>query len=153
MTSEAGKNDILSTQEAGRSGATKPKLPTSLKVAVGFVIAYGILIVIDTLGSEATAYWIGYGTGTLILSAIIVFLLIKVKKYGWGVSFFLICGKTFEHISTCRKASQVVTDPELLGAIISGNVFFIILLLGALVSLILPGSRKVFKQLHKSSKE
>lgn len=131
----------------------KSKLPTGLKIAVGFVIAYGILIFIDALGGGATAYSIGYGTGALILSTIIVFLLIRVKKYGWGISFFLICGKTFEHISTCRKASQVVTDPEQLGAIITGNVIFIVLLLGALVSLILPRSRKPFKQLHQISKD
>lgn len=152
MTSEASKNDILSTQEAGRSGATKPKLPTSLKVAAGFVIAYGILIFIDALGGGSTAYRIGYGAGAIILSCIIVLLLIKVKKYGWGISFFLISGKIIEHISTCRKASQTITDPELLGAIISGNIFFIVFLLGAFIALIMPRSRKPFKQLHQTSK-
>lgn len=152
-TSETDKNDTLSTPAGMGPEVTKPKPPTSLKVAVGFVIAYGLLLFFDTLGSESTPYLIGSRVGIIVFCSIIVLVLIKVKKYGWGFSVFYISGKIFEHVSTCRKASQAISDPELLGAIIIGNVLFIILLLGALVALIMPQSRKPFKKLHKKSKE
>ena len=153
MATETNRNDISQPPEAGPSRTTKSKLPTSLKVAVGLVITHGILVFLDAALGGATAYWLGRASGPLIMSAVIAWVLLRVKKFGWSVSVFLVCAEIFSDVSNYRRATQGVTDPELLGAIFFGNALFIVLLLGALVALVMPRSRKPFKQLRLAQRD
>jgi len=153
MTIETNRNDVSQPPETKSSEATKSKLPKSLKVTVGFVFTYYLIFFLETVLGGASAYWYGFALGSLFWCAIIVWALLRVKKYGWGVSVFIIFWNIFRHISEIDEAALADTSLEIFGAIFIGNLLYILLLLGALIALVMPQSRKPFKQLRQGSKK
>lgn len=124
-------------------------LPTSLKVAVGLMISYGVLMALEPILAGATSYWIGRGFGVLTFFIILTWALLGVKKYGWVLSVFFICGHIGVLISDYIEATQTITNPETLSTMSTGVAFYVLLLFGALVALLMDDSRKLFEQPNK----
>jgi hypothetical protein len=122
------------TAEEVLSEADKSGVPISLQIAVWLMVAYGIYSFANlAFRANASPYMIGAGIGSFISCAIIVWLLYRMKKYGWSISVFLICGAIYGDITKY------------------GNAFHLALLLGALVALLMPDSRSTFKKLRQTS--
>lgn len=149
MTTESNPNDTSHPPEEQRGEKIKTRVPRSLKTAVWFVGIYGVLVLLDAILGGASAYQLGGAFGSVAACAVIIWALLRVKKYGWGFSVFWICAKIFVHISDYGQVLDVITDPAVLNAIFIGIVFYIALLIGALIALVMPNSREPFKKLRQ----
>jgi len=68
-------------------------VPTkTLKIIAGLVVAHWLLLFLLQRSVGATAYQLGQVTGQLIFVGIVVYALLRVAKYGWGVSLFIMTG-------------------------------------------------------------
>lgn len=142
---KSGSISIPQHKDETEVSKVRLQLPTSLKITVGFVIAYGVLIFLGSVLVRPTNFSIGYGVGTLAGWAIIAWALLRVKKYSWGVSVFFISVSILGRVFEYREAMQTVTDPERLEDIFLGSTLLIALLVVALVAIVMPRSRKPFK--------
>jgi hypothetical protein len=153
MTIESNRNGVSQSAETKSSELTKSKLPKSLKVAVGFIFTYYLIFSLEAILGSASTYWYGFVLGSLFWCAIIVWALLRVKKYGWGVSVFVICVNISRHILEISEVALTETSRDIFGAIFFiGNLIYIVLLLGVLLALVMPQSRKPFKLLRQASK-
>jgi hypothetical protein len=67
-------------------------VPRTLKIAAALVCGHWLLFTLLKIDQGGSAYAIGQGTGKLVMMGIVVYALLRIAKYGWGVSIFIILG-------------------------------------------------------------
>jgi len=155
MTVDMNKNDIQKPQDSEPSEIKESKLPTTLKVAVGIFTAYSVLKLLNiaiivftdysSLDDDLVLVFLFSVTLTTVLWAIIAWVLLRVVKYGWGVSVFLVCGGIYSNIARYASITSTITDPETIEEALFGYVLYIVLLFSVLIALLMPSSRKPFR--------
>lgn len=148
-------NNIQNPQGSEPSEIKESKLPTSLMVAVGIFTAYSVLkllfIALDvltdysSLDDYAVLAILFSGAGIIVLWAIIAWVLLRVVKYGWGVSVFFVCGGIYNNIAKYVSITSATSDSEILEGALIVSALYVVLLLSVLIALLMPSSRKSFR--------
>ena len=119
--------------------------PRILKIVAGLVGAHWALYALMLMLLSATAYDMGQMVGKLVLVLIVGVALLRVVKYGWGVSLFIICGMLVRETSTVVHVMQAA---ELGTSLVLPAAFYLIVngpLWAALALMLRADSRAVFR--------
>ena len=81
----------------------------TLKVVVSLVVTHWILYTLLKINQSMDAYAMGQSIGKLFWVIIIAFVLIRVVKYGWVISIFVMA------ITLARESTALIQTLEIAG--------------------------------------
>jgi hypothetical protein len=122
--------------------------PRTVKLAASCTIAHAVLFSLMKL-DQGGAYAFGEALGKVTWMTIVAVALLRVVKYGWGASMFVICASFVRETSACVNAVNAL--PEETGGVLGVLLFLIDLPLLAALGFLLPASsRAPFREKRKS---
>ena len=124
----------------------------SLKLVAALFSLHWILLLLLRLNQGLNAYAIGQLTGKLFFTGLVVYAVLRLVKYGWGVSLFILAGTLLSESRPFLETMHGVAPGESVEGV--WLLFLVVNLptLAALVLLLPDSSRAPFRAARAAEK-